>query len=335
MKIEKLILDKNKSEINLKFYFFLKFITKLKPSERQINLIIENINLQKNDLNYLNQTNEKLFDKSLNKIEIIREINLKINNQQDLELFAYSLSLTQVKDLLLAEAKIYESIDFKNLINLDPLSLEYDQISVLKPYKTRVSGALLSLLFFEKLESSQLNFVSQDSINFIKDLSQKTKIFKNKGLESNQIFMLSFSESINQSIISDSGSNYEDRIRSVLNKIGIKNIIKTHDKIDKSTEYDFYFKIDNKTYGIGAKRTLRERYKQFIKTSLTSKIDVSIQITIGVDLNEEKAKTIINHGSYIFVSDEIYQSREFLKNLKQVYSVKDLTLKTLKNLKCS
>lgn len=332
MKIEKLILDKNKSEINLKFYFFLKFITKLKPSERQINLIIENINLQKNDLNYLHQINERLFDKSLNKIEIIREINLKINNEQDLELFAYSLSLTQVKELLLAEAKIFETIDLKNLVNLDPLSLWYDQISVFKPYKTRVSGALLSLLFFEKLESSQLNFVSQDSIDFIKDLSRKTKIFKNRGLESNQIFMLSFSESINQSIISDSGSNYEDRIRSVLNKIGIKNIIKTHDKIDKSTEYDFFFKIDNKSYGIGAKRTLRERYKQFIKTSLTNKIDVSIQITIGVDLNEEKAKTIINHGSYIFVADEIYQTREFLQNLRQVFSVKSLNLQTLKNL---
>jgi len=332
MKIEKLTLDKNKSEINLKFYFFLKFITKLKPSERQINLIIENINLQKNDLNYLHQINERLFDKSLNKIEIIREINLKINNEQDLELFAYSLSLTQVKELLLAEAKIFETIDLKNLVNLDPLSLWYDQISVFKPYKTRVSGALLSLLFFEKLESSQLNFVSQDSIDFIKDLSRKTKIFKNRGLESNQIFMLSFSESINQSIISDSGSNYEDRIRSVLNKIGIKNIIKTHDKIDKSTEYDFFFKIDNKSYGIGAKRTLRERYKQFIKTSLTNKIDVSIQITIGVDLNEEKAKTIINHGSYIFVADEIYQTREFLQNLRQVFSVKSLNLQTLKNL---
>jgi len=332
MKIEKLTLDKNKSEINLKFYFFLKFITKLKPSERQINLIIEKINLQKNDLNYLHQINERLFDKSLNKIEIIREINLKINNEQDLELFAYSLSLTQVKELLLAEAKIFETIDLKNLVNLDPLSLWYDQISVFKPYKTRVSGALLSLLFFEKLESSQLNFVSQDSIDFIKDLSRKTKIFKNKGLESNQIFMLSFSESINQSIISDSGSNYEDRIRSVLNKIGIKNIIKTHDKIDKSTEYDFFFKIDNKSYGIGAKRTLRERYKQFIKTSLTNKIDVSIQITIGVDLNEEKAKTIINHGSYIFVADEIYQTREFLQNLRQVFSVKSLNLQTLKNL---
>jgi UDP-N-acetylglucosamine 4,6-dehydratase len=40
-----------------------------------------------------------------------------------------------------------------------------------------------------------------------------------------------------------------------------------HDKFDQSTEYDFYFKIDKISYGIGAKRTLRERYKQFIKTS--------------------------------------------------------------------
>ena len=333
MKIEKLLLAKEKSEINLKFYFFLKYVTKLKPSEKQINLIIENTNLQKNDLNYLCQVNEKIFEKYIEKIEIIREINLKISNQQDLELFVYSLKLMQVKALLLAEAKIFEAVDLKNLANLDPLSLEYDQISVLKPYKTRVSGALLSLLFFEKLESSQLNFISQDSVDFIKDLSQKTKIFKNNGLESNQIFMLSFSESINQSIISDSGNNYEDRIRSVLNKIGIKNISKTHDKIDKSTEYDFFFKIDNKTYGIGAKRTLRERYKQFIKTSLTSKIDFSIQITIGIDLTEEKTRTIINHGSFIFVSDEIYQTREFLKNIKGVFSTKDLNLKTLRKLK--
>jgi hypothetical protein len=98
---------------------------------------------------------------------------------------------------------------------------------------------------------------------------------KKFGLESNQIFMLMFSESINQSIISDSGSNYENRILSVLNKIGIKNIRKIHDESDKSTEYDFFFEIDGKSYGIGAKRTLRERYKQFIKTKLTTKIDFS------------------------------------------------------------
>ena len=144
--------------------------------------------------------------------------------------------------------------------------------------------------------------------------------------------MLMFSESVNQSIISDSGTNYEERIKSVLTNMGIKNIRKTHDKNDKSTEYDFFFDIDGKTYGIGAKRTLRERYKQFIKTALTSKIDVSIEITIGLDLNLQKAKTIVAHGTYIFVSDEIFQTRDFLKNIDKVYSVKDLNLKTLKKL---
>jgi hypothetical protein len=50
-------------------------------------------------------------------------------------------------------------------------------------------------------------------------------------------------------------------------------------------------------------------------------------------LLEEKAKTIANHDTYIFVADEIYQTRAFLKKMKKVYSVKDLNLQTLKNLK--
>ena len=88
----------------------------------------------------------------------------------------------------------------------------------------------------------------------------------------------------------------------------------------------------NLCFGIGAKRTLRERYKQFIKTSFTSKIDVSIEITLGLDLNEEKAKTITGHGTYIFVADEVYKTRDFLRKIDKVYSVKDLNLKTLKKL---
>ncbi|MBM5782947.1 MAG: hypothetical protein FJ368_05965 [Pelagibacterales bacterium] len=332
MKIEKLHLTKERTDINLKFYFFLKHINKLSPSDRQLNLVLENINLMKLDIVSLLEKFEEIFIKSQSKLEHIKEIGLRLNKSEDVELFDFSLRLYQVKDLLLAEAKIFEAIDLNNLSNLDPLSLEYDKISVLKPYKTRVSGALLSLLFFEKLDDGEFNFMSKDSLNFISDLSKKASKLKKKGLESNQIFMLMFSESINQSIISDSGTNYEDRIRSVLNKIGIKNIIKTHDKNDKSTEYDFFFDIEGKTYGIGAKRTLRERYKQFIKTALTSKIDVSIEITIGLDLNKEKAKTIISHGSYIFVSDEVYTTRDFLKKMEGVYSVKDLNLKTLRSL---
>ena len=253
-------------------------------------------------------------------------------NLSDIDLFEFSLRLYQIKNLLLEEAKISESLDLNTLSGLDPLSLEYDKVSVLSPYKTRVKGALLSLLFFENLDNEKVNFMSKDSFDVISDLSKKAIKLRKEGLESNQVFMLMFSESINQSIISDSGENYESRILSVLNKIGIKSIKKTHDKNDKSTEYDFFFKIGNKEYGIGAKRTLRERYKQFIKTALTSKIDVSIEITIGIDLSEQKAETIIAHGTYLFVSDEVYQSKDFLRKMKKVYSVKDLTMKTLKSL---
>jgi hypothetical protein len=144
--------------------------------------------------------------------------------------------------------------------------------------------------------------------------------------------MLMFSESINQSIISDSGSNYEDRIFSVLTSIGIdeSKIEKIHDKDDSSTEFDFFFELEGKTYGIGAKKTLRERYKQFIKTAQMSQIDVMIEITLGIDLTKEKVIAIRNHNVFLFVSNEIYQSNKYLQEIDGVYSSKDLTIKILK-----
>ena len=64
-----------------------------------------------------------------------------------------------------------------------------------------------------------------------------------------------------------------------------------------------------------------------------SKIDVMICITLGLDLNKDKAETIRKHGVYLFVADEIYDSRKFLQNIDGVYPVKDLNLKTLKTIK--
>ncbi|MEA2088588.1 MAG: hypothetical protein U9O55_01970 [Patescibacteria group bacterium] len=64
-----------------------------------------------------------------------------------------------------------------------------------------------------------------------------------------------------------------------------------------------------------------------------SRIDIMIEITLGLDLNEEKAKSIRNHNIYIFVADEVYNSREFLKKMKGVYSVKELNMDMLKTLK--
>ena len=204
----------------------------------------------------------------------------------------------------------------------------------MKPYTTRVASALLTLLFFDNVEINNINFMTADAIIFLQDLSNNFLEFKKLGLEINQIFILIFTESINQSIISDSGNNYESRILSILLKNNIKDIKKIHDKNDKSTEFDFFFELNGRTFGIGAKRTLRERYKQFVKTAITSKIDIMIEITLGVDLSKDKADIITNkHGIYVFVSDEVYSSKEYLQSNNKVYSVKELNLKTLTSLK--
>ena len=329
MKIQKLQISKEKIDINLQFYIFLKYLVKLRPHYNVINKILEEYILLKNDITLFCDQLEEIYKNNT----IIQEIIIRFQKEEDIELFVFSLKLYQIKDLLLQEAKITESTDIQKLANINPLSLEYDNISVLKPYTTRVSGALLALLFFDKIEKGETNFMSESAYDFLQSLSQTALKFKKNGLEPNQIFMLMFSESINQSIKSDSGSDYERRILSVLRKSGILNITKTHDKNDKSTEFDFFFEIDGRTFGIGAKRTLRERYKQFIKTAITSKIDIMIEVTLGLDLNEEKAKTITTHGTYLFVADEVYQTREFLQKLDKVFSVKDLNLKTLKAMK--
>lgn len=338
MKIEKIKIKKSKFELNLKFYFFLKNLIKVKLSSNQVEqffkLFYTNL-----DKNYEKITsiilNEFVADfKNTTKKNILIQIIDEIGSKLDLKLLLFSFKLYVVKDLLLQEAKIKNVLDISKLENLDPLSLEYDKITTYSPYSTRINGALLSLIFFEKLERNEFNFLSQDSISFIKSLSKLSNELTTKGIEPNQIFMLMFSESINQYIISDSGSNYEDRILSVLLKLGIpeNSITKEHDKNDSSTEFDFFFELDNKTYGIGAKRTLRERYKQFIKTAIMSEVDVMIEITLGLDLNEEKAKSIRKHNVFIFVSNEIYNSKDFLINLDGVYPVSELTLETLKKL---
>jgi len=329
MKIEKLKIESQKLDLNLKFYLILKNLVKAKLAESQIYSLLEKISL---GINWLEAI------KNIKKIQATEALELlfeQLDFENDLEILVFGLKLYLCKDLLLKEAKISDITNIDKLKILDPLSLGYDKISVQKPYQTRVNGALLALLFFEKLEKSQTNFMSQDAADFVSGLSEVVIKLKKQELEPNQIFMLMFSESINQSIISDSGLNYEDRILIMLKKIGIdeKNIKKTHDKNDRSTEFDFFFEIDKRSYGIGAKRTLRERYKQFIKTAQMSKIDVMIQITLGLDLNEEKAKIINQNGVYLFVADEIYESRTFLHKLKGVYSVKNFNIETLKSLK--
>ncbi len=339
MKIEKIEIDKDKFNINLKFYFFLKYLVKTKLTNTQSNEILKlcilnaKMNIDTIIGKLLKHIDTKI-KKNSPKQKLIFEVIDEINSSIDLKLFVFSLKLYMIKDLLLQEAKLKNLFDITKLEELDPLSLEYDKITIYSPYSTRVNGALLSLIFFDKLENKETNFISKDADSFIRSLSKMAIELKNSGVEPNQIFMLMFSESINQSIISDSGSNYEDRILSVLTSIGIdeSKIEKTHDKNDSSTEFDFFFKLNNRTYGIGAKRTLRERYKQFIKTAQMTKIDVMIEITLGMDLTEEKVKAIRNHNVFLFVSDEIYNSYKYLQDMNGVYTSKELTIEVLEQL---
>ena len=339
MKIEKLDICKEIFDINLKFYFFLKYLVKAKITDRQARSIFEIHSLSQR-IDFKPTVLEKIeilfgtSKKGLQSQSLIGSMLDIVENETDIELFMFSLKLYMIKDLLLQEAKTKDLLDISKLDNLDPLSLQYDKVTLFSPYSTRVSGALLSLMFFDRLENNETNFISKDAEEWVKNLSLDAIKLKNKGLEPNQIFMLMFNESINQSIISDSGSNYEDRILSVLTKIGIDKttIKKMHDKDDASTEFDFFFELEGKKYGIGAKRTLRERYKQFIKTAQMTRIDVMIEITLGLDLTEEKAKSIRNHGVYLFVSDEVYTMNKYLQKLKGVFSTQSLTIKTLSSL---
>lgn len=339
MGIEKIIIEKNKFDLNLKFYFILKYFFKASLSENDIKKLLNLYSLNKGlNLKIELIRNFNLFfgtkNSGLKKIGFLNDILDLIENDLDVKLFIFGLKLIVIKPLLLQEAKTRDLLDSSKLSTLNPLSLEYDKITTFNPYSTRVSGALLSLIFFDKLENKDTVFLSNDTTDFLKELSKEAISLKKYGIEPNQIFMLMFSESINQSITSDSGSNYEDRILSVLKSIGIdKNkISKTHDKNDSSTEFDFFFELNNRTYGIGAKRTLRERYKQFIKTAQMTEIDVMIEITLGIDLTEEKVRAIRNHNVYLFVADEVYNSFEYLQKTEGVYGARDLKIEVLKKL---
>lgn len=337
MKINKKIkINKEELDINLKFYLFLKEINGTgglteKELQEVFKIILEYTPKEYKKAKALLQKNFEEIKKEERRENMLSLI-LQIEKQIDYLVFSFAVKLLIIKPLLLQEAKITNIEKIKENLKYNRLSLKYDQISKNKPYYTRVNGALLSLLFFEKLNKKETSFLSQDAEDYINSLAREYEIVKREGVKPNQIFMLMFSESVNQSITSDAGSSYENRIYQILIDMGIdeQEIEKTHDEEDSSTEFDFYFTLKGKKFGIGAKRTLRERYKQFIKTAHMSKdLDIMIEITLGLDLREKIAESIRKHGVFLFVADEIYNSRKFLQEIDGIFPASKLSVKLL------
>lgn len=337
MKIKKIKIKDKVFDINLIFYNFLKKITQAKFTDNQINELLSiYYSNSKLKIDILKELFYDYIEKNIKRENKFYISNVILDvNKDTIDIFIFSLKLNLIKDLLLQEAKITRSIKAQELKGLNQLSLAYDKVSMQVAYVTRISGALLSLLFFEKIENGETNFISDSTKLFLKSLTKEYKFLSKKGIEPNQIFMLLFSESINQSITSSAGVSYEDRIRNILISMGIPsdNIKKIHDENDSSTEFDFFFEYNKRKYGIGAKRTLRERYKQFIKTSHMSKLDVMIEITLGTDLRENIANSIREHNVYLFVADEIYKSKKYLQKIDGIYPASKLTKNTLTKLK--
>lgn len=133
-------------------------------------------------------------------------------------------------------------------------------------------------------------------------------MFHNYGVNTSSIFSIIVAESVSQSIRSTAGSSYEARVESVLSNVDSDIKGHSHDSNIRSVEYNFTFKINDKTVGVSAKRTLRERYKQnFEDNNLLGDVDYMALITLGIDLNKDKMDNILaKKGIFIIVSGDVY-----------------------------
>ena len=127
-------------------------------------------------------------------------------------------------------------------------------------------------------------------------------------------------ESVNQGIISDAGNSYEDRAYKSICKIVHPDLVTKHlhDSFNKSIEYDFQFIFEGKKFGVSAKRTVRERYKQNLQSADLTDVDFILLITLGTDINESKLNNILSARSYyVVVAKEIYNSRQYFSKAGQ------------------
>jgi hypothetical protein len=324
---------------NLLFYTILKDLLKCQLTEKRLitleETVEQNQSLNCTKMKQLLSTgivneNTKKYD------DFMILLNLANDNNYEMwkDLIIVSIELLLTKDLILEESKSYARKKYKEKIDKisDKLSLEYDMSNLEYPYSQRVISSLL--VFVLTNINRETEFILETSQNSIKVLNDKLKYISEKyNINVNNMFMIIIDESINQSIKSDAGQEYENRVHSLLLNISDNVEGHSHDDIISSVEYDFTFIIDDKKYGVSAKRTLRERYKQNFEDVDFLTVDAMFLITLGIDLNEDKLNNILQKkGQFVIVADEVYESKEYLKNNARVLSSKNITKDNIINI---
>lgn len=250
-------------------------------------------------------------------IRIISSWEYKI----DVYLFAISLVLMLHKNQVVFEIKKLVEYSMDEIItDYHPLTLTYNSLTVAPIYMIR--GITLSYIkdYISNLYSEDENF----EMLYDKLVESKIDVLGP--------FDQIITESLKQSSLVSGGAKYEDSIYSYLtDTLGLDkeiNSIKvfTHED-NNSLENDIEFMYKGLKFGISAKKSLRERYKQYVNTSGDgSSLDVMMTITLGTDLNKAKADTLVNqYGVYVFVSPEVYEERKYLHKFNKVYPIFDLT----------
>lgn len=324
---------------NLLFYTILKDLLKCQLSEKKLMILQESIE-QNNNLSCKKMkqllSNDIVKESTRAYDDLMILLNLANNGNYNMwkELLLVSIELLLTKDLILEESKSYARVKYKEKIEKikDKLSLEYDMSNLEYPYGQRVISSLL--VFALTNIDRETEFILETSKNAIKVLNNNLKnIVQKYSININNMFMIIIDESINQSIKSDAGQSYENRVHSLLLNISDKVENHSHDDMISSVEYDFIFYIDGKKYGVSAKRTLRERYKQNFEDVDFLTVDAMFLITLGIDLNEDKLNNILQkNGQFVIVADEIYETKDYLKNNPRVLSSKNITKDVIKNL---
>ena len=324
---------------NLLFYTTLKNLLKCKLNEKRLMLLEETIE-QNDKLTYdklkqllssgIVNENTKAYDDLM----ILLNLANKENFSMWKDLLLVSIELLLTKDLILEESKSYARVKYKEKIDKinDKLGLEYDMSNLEYPYGQRVISSLL--VFTLTNIDRKTEFVLETSQNTVKVLNDKLKnIVEKYQINVNNMFMIIIDESINQSIKSDAGQSYENRVHSLLLNISDKVEGHSHDEMIFSVEYDFTFYIDDKKYGVSAKRTLRERYKQNFEDVDFLTVDAMFLITLGIDLNQDKLNNILQkNGQFVIVADEVYEAKDYLKNNPRVLSSKNIKKETIKDI---